>query len=114
MLKMSFNLEYIASLVEKEYGMVGHVKELGGFSDNNYLITIQNHPQQHYLFKVSSPQEHISLLNLQNKIFQHLLSQPPIISFPVILPTTSNKEIIEMEREGSMYYGRLLTFLIGE
>ncbi len=46
-----FKLEELAEIVDKEYGIKGELKQLEGYTDNNYLIKSN---QGKYILKISS------------------------------------------------------------
>lgn len=47
----------VSHLLQQKYGLDCHLKQLGGYSDLNYLVTNNTHPHKQYVFKISSTAE---------------------------------------------------------
>lgn len=64
----------VSDLLQDKYGISCHLKQLGGYSDLNYLVTSSTHPHKQYVFKISSTAENYHLIRIQTFVLSKISS----------------------------------------
>ena len=106
-----FELEAIASLAEKLYGIRASATPLPSERDQNFLLALET--GEKFVLKISNSLEERGLLEAQNKAMTHLATR---VSFcPRIVPTLSGEHMVKIEspRGGATHYVRLVNYLPG-
>ena len=99
----SLRIESVAALLKQHWGYEGNISNLNGERDLNFRVDGDNT----YIFKVyQDSAEKKALLNLENRVLQHLqtkkISESPIV--PETIPTMKNETLVSSD-------GLLLRFL---
>lgn len=101
-----------ASIVSREYGLVGALQRLGGERDDNFLLTVSS--SERYLVKVAHPRESVGVTNLQSSLLVFLEQHSPELSVQRVV--RSREGIVDLEVNDGPLEGRTVrvtTFLEG-
>ena len=106
-----FEIEAIALLAEKLYGIRSKASPLPSERDQNFLLALET--REKFVLKIANSLEEHGLLEAQNKVMTHLATR---VSFcPRIVPTLSGEHMVKIEslREGTAHFVRLVNYLPG-
>ncbi len=108
----SFNPEEALDIVRGEFGVAAETAApLPSERDQNFLVQ-EGEPGRRYVLKVSQAAEDPKVLDLQNRMLEHLTRA----GFPVskVLRSTDGREIVKLPgAEGSVFRTRLLSWVPG-
>ena len=105
-----FALEEARELARDRFGVEGSVRELGSHQDQNVLVDTG---AGRFVLKVANSAFGEAELDLQNRAMAHLGEHHPL-AIPQPCRALDGSEIIAVERDGTTYLVRLVTFIEGE
>src|SRR5437773_10620330 len=88
-----FELEAIALLAEKLYGIRASATPLPRERDQNFLLTLQT--GEKFVLKISNALEEHGLLEAQNEAMTHLVSR--VVFCPRIVLTLTGEHMVKIE-----------------
>lgn len=97
--------------------MSGELRELGGYTDKNFLLKVHATPLQPHsrlIVKISSSLEKKELIELQNEALRKLQASPLECKSPCLIPTTLQADMVLLAEEGACNYLRVFTYIEGE
>lgn len=97
-------------LLKQEYGLEGHLKELPGYVDLNFLFETSN--QQKYIIKIARSEDSEHFIDMQNKAMAHLYNKK--LAVPVAIKNKNGGSFYRIERVGRPYYLRVISYLEGD
>jgi len=105
-----FELEALAPLVEKLYGIRASATPLPSERDQNFLLTLE---REKFVLKIANALEEQELLEAQNEAMTHLASR--VVFCPRIIPTLTGEHMVKIEspRGGATHFVRLVNYLPG-
>ena len=104
-----FDLEAIASLAEKLYGIHASATPLPSERDQNFLLASET--REKFVLKIANALDERALLEAQNKAMTHLATR---VSFcPRIVPTLSGEHMAKIDSRGTTHFVRLVNYLPG-
>ncbi|MDA9580668.1 aminotransferase class III-fold pyridoxal phosphate-dependent enzyme [Luminiphilus sp.] len=103
----------IKIFVRSSYGIDAvATRDLGSYIDQNIHITASSGGE--YLLKVHDAREHEAVLDLQNKVMEHLSENIDDVTFPHAIISLAGKEIETLQgADGCTHYARILSFIPG-
>jgi 4-aminobutyrate aminotransferase-like enzyme/Ser/Thr protein kinase RdoA (MazF antagonist) len=106
-----FSTEDVLHVLNTHYGrQVQTIEELSAELDRNFYILGTDHNE--YILKVAHSSHSDAVLDLQNSTLKHL--EQSLNTFPQIILTNSNQNIVKIEGSGGQHYiVRLLKYLKG-
>ena len=105
-----FELEAARGLARERFGVDGAVSELGSHQDQNALI---DSGAGRYVLKIANAVFGEAELDLQNRAMRHLGARLEL-EIPAPCASLDGSEIVAVERDGTTYLVRLVTFVEGE
>jgi 4-aminobutyrate aminotransferase-like enzyme/Ser/Thr protein kinase RdoA (MazF antagonist) len=105
-----FALEEVRELARERFGVEGAASELGSHQDQNALI---DGPAGRFVLKIANAAFGEAELDHQNRAMLHLAERLPL-EVPRPCPALDGSEIVAVERQGTTYLLRLVTFIEGE
>ena len=84
-------------------------KAINLYSDRDQNFLIQSASNQKFILKISNPAEQPEILELQNKATLYIRSREPNLGIPLQIG-----EIKEFNKDGKIYFVRLLEYLDGQ
>jgi 4-aminobutyrate aminotransferase-like enzyme/Ser/Thr protein kinase RdoA (MazF antagonist) len=105
-----FALEDARELARDRFGVEGSVRELGSHQDQNVLIDTG---EGRFVLKIANSAFGEAELDLQNRAMAHLGEHHPL-AIPQPCRALDGNEIIAVERDGTTYLVRLVTFIEGD
>lgn len=106
----TFSAEDAASLLFDIYGQRGRLAPLGSYQDQNFRVDTAH---GRYVLKIANPAFTRPALEAQNAAMRHLASAAVPFRVPVAQPAQDGALIARVERAGTPYHLRLVTFLDG-
>jgi hypothetical protein len=67
-----YTIEYVSELIETSYGLKGIMKELGSYTDKNFLLIVGEGSNTKFIVKISSTLECPQAILLQNYVLRQL------------------------------------------
>jgi 4-aminobutyrate aminotransferase-like enzyme/Ser/Thr protein kinase RdoA (MazF antagonist) len=106
-----FEIEAIALLAEKLYGIRASATPLPSERDQNFLLVLET--RENFVLKIANALEEYGLLDAQNKAMTHLATR--VVFCPRIIPTLSGEHMVKIEstRGGATHFVRLVNYLPG-
>ena len=105
-----FELDAARGLARERFGVDGAVSELGSHQDQNALIDTA---AGRYVLKIANAAFGVAELDLQNRAMQHLGARLEL-EIPQPCASLDGSEIVAVERDGTTYLVRLVTYVEGE
>ncbi|MDP6339730.1 MAG: phosphotransferase [Candidatus Marinimicrobia bacterium] len=106
-----FSLNDVSELVQTHYGMEVRVKALDSERDQNFLI--QNGGQS-FVLKISNPAEEFDVLDMQNKVMQHIINEDSRFDLTLPVPSLNSEKIVQVEKDGQTNWVRILKYIHGQ
>ncbi len=101
----------IKKFLEEKYGIQAEIKQLEGYSDINYKISVNG--ESRYLLKLSRNLQEKAFLKIQNLIYLHLKGLKEY-SFPQTVFGLDGKHIyLFTDQEGNQYLAHMLSYIKG-
>ena len=109
---MNFTERDITILVKQYYHLDVEVKMLNGYDELNFLLKDTN--SKKYILKIATDEHGYHFLDAQVKILNHLSSGRVADRLQQYIQTDNGQYLITLQKDGTNYYLRLLTFLEGD
>ena len=106
----NFSQKEVQNLVEEHFKIVGSVKSLVSDRDQNFLI---NSPSGDFIFKISNSMESKDVLDMQNNAIRHIKNNDSDIELTYPQISNNGDEIIEIKKNKSTCFARLLKYIDG-
>ena len=103
----NFSIQDIVKYLSINFDLSGNITSLYSDRDQNFLI--QSKSNQEFILKISNPAEQPEILKLQNKATLYIRSREPNLGIPLQIG-----EIKEFNRDGKIYFVRLVEYLDGQ
>ena len=99
------------AFIQQHYGIRCTAEDLYSERDQNFYIISENGCE--YVLKVSNPAEDQSALRMQIDCTEYISDKDKDLNIPLTIKSTSGEDIITLDRDGSTYYARMVTFVSG-
>ncbi|MEC9307736.1 MAG: phosphotransferase [Candidatus Neomarinimicrobiota bacterium] len=99
------------AFIQQHYGIRCTAEDLYSERDQNFYIISENGCE--YVLKVSNPAEDQSALQMQIDCTEYISDKDKDLNIPLTIKSTSGEDIITLDRDGSTYYARMVTFVSG-
>ncbi|GHE86962.1 aminotransferase class III-fold pyridoxal phosphate-dependent enzyme [Thalassotalea profundi] len=111
-----FTADNVLSLVNSHYNLLGTLKPLQGYCDQNYLLTTPDN--ERYIVKIANNAEPLSALEMQNAAMEHLVNRH--CQVPNVINNNYNDAITKISatdtnaNTSSVFNMRVLSYLTGD
>ncbi len=100
-------------LAHKWYGLRVTAQALPSERDQNFYL--QTEPGQEFVLKIAHSDEQFDVLDLQNRVLEHLAARAPSLALPRVCVTTAGETITTVKSaEGARHLMRLLGYVPGK
>ena len=90
----NFSDAQILDIIKRHYGLVGTVKPLVSYEDQNALITTGD---DKFVLKISNMKWPLTFIQTQIDVLKHLASAAPHLAFPSTVATLDGSELFEVD-----------------
>ncbi|MCO6497318.1 MAG: aminotransferase class III-fold pyridoxal phosphate-dependent enzyme [Chitinophagaceae bacterium] len=108
---MRFSEDEVIDIANEHYNLTAQSKELSGYDEQNFLLTTSSGEQ--FILKICSDAKQLPAIEGQVAMMNYLTKFQGN-SFPAVIANETGGYITEIEKDGTIVYIRLLSFIQGK